>query len=193
MTRTRLVEVSANGLAVLDEDSRILAVNEAGAHMLGLAVDDVLGHSSPFDCGDVAHASQSGRRRGFAAGDPGGGCQLCTAAAVPPRTLSQQPQRWPPWCSCGWCSGPTTWTCSTRPRQCRQLRNQLQGRHLPDPDRAHQQHRQTRAGSRRTARSRCGMPSGRFHLRPAAPDQDQVAVPGRLRPGRRHHQGRRLG
>ncbi|MPY85743.1 MAG: PAS domain-containing protein [Actinophytocola sp.] len=32
-----LVEVSANGLAVVDEDSRLLALNEAGAHILGLA------------------------------------------------------------------------------------------------------------------------------------------------------------
>ncbi|MPZ63910.1 MAG: GAF domain-containing protein [Propionibacteriales bacterium] len=57
-----LVEVSANGLAVVDEDSRILALNEAGAEILGLA-GDVLGWVAPFACSHVALGRQGDRRR----------------------------------------------------------------------------------------------------------------------------------
>jgi len=58
-----LVEISANGLAVVDEDSRILALNGAGARTLGLSADDVRGQTSPFDCGDVAPGPAGHRHR----------------------------------------------------------------------------------------------------------------------------------
>jgi PAS domain S-box-containing protein len=58
-----LVEISANGLAVVDEGSRILALNEAGARTLGLSADDVRGQASPFECGDVAPGPAGHRHR----------------------------------------------------------------------------------------------------------------------------------
>jgi PAS domain S-box-containing protein len=58
-----LVEISANGLAVVDDDSRILALNEAGARTLGLSADDVRGQASPFECGQVAPRPAGHRHR----------------------------------------------------------------------------------------------------------------------------------
>lgn len=58
-----LVGVSANGLAVVDEASRILVLNDAGANILGRDTDDVLGGVSPFHCADSTLATQSDRRR----------------------------------------------------------------------------------------------------------------------------------
>ncbi|MEU6645586.1 histidine kinase [Saccharomonospora sp. NPDC046836] len=44
-----LLEVSADGLAVLDPDGRFVAANEAAAHVLGLGAVELTGHTAPFD------------------------------------------------------------------------------------------------------------------------------------------------
>jgi PAS domain S-box-containing protein len=54
-----LVEVSADGLAVLDRYGRFVMLNAAAAHILGLPADDLVGRVAPFGIGDV---SQNGSR-----------------------------------------------------------------------------------------------------------------------------------
>jgi signal transduction histidine kinase len=58
-----LVQVSADGLAVVAEDNRFVALNEAAVSILGHEVHEALRRPSPFDCSDAALATQSGRRR----------------------------------------------------------------------------------------------------------------------------------
>nr|WP_275404100.1 histidine kinase [Pseudonocardia acidicola] len=44
-----MVDVSADGLAVLDRHGRFTALNAAAAHILGLPADDLVGGAAPFD------------------------------------------------------------------------------------------------------------------------------------------------
>ncbi|MGH8868232.1 MAG: histidine kinase [Actinomycetes bacterium] len=58
-----LVEVSSDGLAVLDGEGRVLAHNTAAAHILGVDADRLVGRTAPFDPGDLSPPVGSGRRR----------------------------------------------------------------------------------------------------------------------------------
>jgi PAS domain S-box-containing protein len=49
-----LVEVSADGLAVLDRYGRFVMLNAAAAHILGLPADDLVGCVAPFGTGDMS-------------------------------------------------------------------------------------------------------------------------------------------
>ncbi|MBP2365135.1 sensor histidine kinase [Pseudonocardia parietis] len=48
-----LVDVSADGLAVLDRHGRLTVLNAAAAHILGLPADDLVGRVAPFDTDDA--------------------------------------------------------------------------------------------------------------------------------------------
>jgi PAS domain S-box-containing protein len=49
-----LVDVSADGLAVLDRHGRFTVLNAAAAHILGLPAEDLVGCAAPFDTGDAS-------------------------------------------------------------------------------------------------------------------------------------------
>jgi signal transduction histidine kinase len=58
-----LLEVSADGLGVLDAEGRLVHVNPAGAAVLGRPAAELLGRPVPFDAGSADTAPPSGRAR----------------------------------------------------------------------------------------------------------------------------------
>lgn len=59
-----LVEVSADGLAVLDGQGRFVAVNPAATHILGLSTGQLAGRDGPFDLGAAVDLPPQDRLRG---------------------------------------------------------------------------------------------------------------------------------
>lgn len=57
-----LVEVSADGLVVLDEGGRILSLNAAGARILGSSTASLVGQVSPFKCSHLMPVTDRRRR-----------------------------------------------------------------------------------------------------------------------------------
>ncbi|MEV4730547.1 histidine kinase [Saccharopolyspora sp. NPDC049426] len=64
-----LVDVSADGLAVLDEDGRFAEVNAAGHRILGLGDEALRGHPSPFEAGRARPSSDVRRQTEWQGGD----------------------------------------------------------------------------------------------------------------------------
>lgn len=59
-----LLEVSADGLAVLDAEGRFVTANPAAAHVLGVGTDELAGQPAPFDVADpVGTAGTTGTSR----------------------------------------------------------------------------------------------------------------------------------
>ncbi len=57
-----LMEVSADGLAVLDRYGRFVVLNTAATELLGLPPDELVGRAAPFDIGEVSpHGSRQDR------------------------------------------------------------------------------------------------------------------------------------
>jgi PAS domain S-box-containing protein len=59
-----LLEVSADGLVVLDGQGRFVTLNSAAAHILGLSVGQLVGRDAPFDLGTAVDSEQQERLRG---------------------------------------------------------------------------------------------------------------------------------
>ncbi|WP_199431999.1 PAS domain-containing sensor histidine kinase [Qaidamihabitans albus] len=59
-----LLDVSADGLAVLDGEGRFVAANPAAAHVLGLSAEELAGQAAPFDTGATAELGPEDRLRG---------------------------------------------------------------------------------------------------------------------------------